>query len=357
MEMAGFGGGPSLAATLVKMLPGLACLAAAVLSAGMPPAFAQAAPIKEVAIKIASTRSASNAPFLIAQERGYFTDEGLAAELVFLDSAGPITAAVMSGDVDFGATGLSAAFYNLAGQGAMRIIAGHIYDFPGFRSQAVVASNQAWESGLRSFKDLPGHSVAVTQVGTPLHYSVGLLAQKFGFDIKSVRILPLQSFPNAVSAVVGGSADAAVVSVTYVLPAIDSGQVKLLGYLGEVTPTQVGAVFTATRTANDRRDVVERFLRAFRRAARDYHDALTGPDGKLAFGPGAPTIIAIMAKASGQTQEQVKDGIGYIDAEGRLDVSDILRQIAWYKSQGMIKGEIDGNTIIDKTYVIPLPAR
>jgi NitT/TauT family transport system substrate-binding protein len=308
-------------------------------------------------VRIASTRSLSNAPFLIAQAKGYFAAEGIDAELIFIDSAGPITAAVVSGDVDFGATGLSAAFYNLAGQGILRIIAGHIYDFPGFRSTAIVVSNRAWEAGLRSFSDLPGHSIAVTQIGTPLHYSIGLLAQKYGFEMSSVRILPLQSFPNAVAAAAGGSADAAVVSVNYVLPALQRGDVQLLGYIGDETPAQIGAVFTATRTADERRDMVERFLTAFRRATRDYHDAFTGPDGKLAFEASAPEILAIIAKGTQIPMAQIEQGLAYVDADARLDVTDILRQIAWYKSQGMVKGEIDGDAVIDKRYVIPLPAR
>jgi hypothetical protein len=36
-------------------------------------------------------------------------------------------------------------------------------------------------------------------------------------------------------------------------------------------------------------------------------------------------------------------------------VEDVLRQIDWYKSQGMLKGPVDGDAIIDKRYVIALP--
>ena len=99
------------------------------------------------AIKIASTHSTSNAPILIAKQRGFFAAEGLDAEIVFIESAGPITTGVVSGDLDFGATGLSGAFYNLAGQ--LKVIAGHIYEAPGFRGTTLVASNRAWDAGLK----------------------------------------------------------------------------------------------------------------------------------------------------------------------------------------------------------------
>lgn len=47
--------------------------------------------------------------------------------------------------------------------------------------------------------------------------------------------------------------------------------------------------------------------------------------------------------------------MGYVDTDERLDVRDITRQIAWFKAQGMIKGEVEIDQVIDKRYVIPLP--
>jgi NitT/TauT family transport system substrate-binding protein len=314
-----------------------------------------AAPASAETIKIASTHSTSNAPILIAKERGFFAAEGLDAEIVFIESAGPITTGVVSGDLDFGATGLSGAFYNLAAQ--LRVVAGHIYEAPGFRGTALIASNRAWEAGLKGYRDLPGHSVAVTQIGTPLHYTIGLLAERYGFEMKSVRVMPMQSFPNAVAAAVGGSADAAVVSAVFVQKPLQADEVKLLGYPGEEMPMQVGAVFVSTRTANDRRAMVERFLKAFRRGTRTYHDAFTGPDGKLAFGPGSDEIVKLLAETNRQPADQIKQSIAFVDADARVDVKDIHRQIAWYKAQGMVKPEIDADSVIDRRYIIPLPPR
>jgi len=64
-----------------------------------------------------------------------------------------------------------------------------------------------------------------------------------------------------------------------------------------------------------------------------------------------------LGKYLGQTTDQMKIAIGYNDPELRLDVRDIGRQIAWYRAQGMIKGDIDIDQVIDKRYVIPLPER
>jgi NitT/TauT family transport system substrate-binding protein len=111
------------------------------------------------------------------------------------------------------------------------------------------------------------------------------------------------------------------------------------------------------RTANERRDTVERFLRAYRSGARLYHDAFIGPNGERRDGKDAPEIVALLGKAVGLGIEDVKLGIAYMDPEGRLDVKDVLRQIDWFRSQGMVKPGIDAAAVIDGRYVVPLPER
>ena len=118
---------------------------------------------------------------------------------------------------------------------------------------------------------------------------------------------------------------------------------------------QNGAVFVASKTASERRDLVEHFLTAFRKGTRDYHDAFTGADDKpIGNGPGLAAVAASIAKYTGEPVETAMKGDAYVDRDARLDVKDVLHQIEWYKAQGMVKGEFDGATLIDKSYVKPL---
>lgn len=308
-------------------------------------------------IKIAVSQIAQSGPTFIAMDKGYFTAEGLNAELVFFDAAEPMAVAAASGGVDFAIAGTSAGLYSLAGRGALRIIAGGGNEAPGYQNLTFVVSNRAADAGLKSYAGLPGHSVGVPQIGSPSHYSLALIAETHGIDLKTIRILPLQSVANVISAVIGSQADAGVIPATAVRPAIERKDLRLLGFVGDEAPYQTRAAFTSTKTANDRRPVVEAFLRAFRHGARDYHDAFIGPDEKRHDGPTAPEITAILAKYTGQTVEQVKLSIAYVDDGARLDVTDVLHQLAWYKAQGMLKGEIDDAAVIDLRYVVPMPER
>ena len=88
------------------------------------------------------------------------------------------------------------------------------------------------------------------------------------------------SNPNVISAVVGGQADLAVVLISFARPSLQRGDAKLIAYIGDETPWQLGGVLTATKIANERADTVQRrFLRAYKKGVDEYYDAFIAPDG------------------------------------------------------------------------------
>ena len=294
-------------------------LAVALYAAGRP---ATAEPIAIGVLKLVSS-----GPIFIAAEKGYFAAEGLEPALKFFDAAQPVSLAVVASDIDVGVTGLTAGFFNLAG-------------------------NHAYEGGLRALADLPGHSVALTQIGSTFHYSLGLLADKLHFDLARLRLVPLQSLPNMVSALTGGQVDAALVPATAALPMVERGEARLLGWVGDETPWQLGAIFTAPKTIAERRALLEKFLRAYRKGARDFYDAFLTrtAEGQPVEGGDAAAYLAIFAKYTGQPAEQLRLGIPYIDPEGRLLVPDIYRQVAWYQAQGLVDKSVAAGTILDLSF-------
>src|SRR6202000_2939289 len=178
-------------------------------------------------IKIGTLKVTTLGPVYIGQAKGYFATEGLDAQLINFDAPQAMPAALLSGDIDFAIVGLSAAFYNAAGpSGNLKIIAGDVSEHPGFQVTGFAVSNAAAKAGLTSLKDLPGHSLGIPAIGAIGHYDFGLVAEKYGFAIDSVRLVQSGSFANLASALAGGSVDAAAQGGSALKPALLRGDVQ-----------------------------------------------------------------------------------------------------------------------------------
>jgi len=299
-------------------------------------------------------RLSSSAPVFIAQDKGYFRDAGLDIELKFFDAAQPIAVATTSGDVDFGITAFTAGLYNLAGKGTLKVIGGMSRDKAGYPLIGYFASNKAYAAGLTTPKDLAGKRVAVTQVGSSFHYALGLLADKYGFKLSDVKIVPLQSLSNAAAALKGETVDAALLPISTARPLVDSGGAKLLGWVGDETPWQVGAVFASPKTLADKPRVTK-LLAALARADREYHDVVlaTVKDGKADLNDRTRPLLDIIAKYTNLPVEQVVGNCAYVDPDGRLDVKNVDNQIKWLQEQGFVDKGFTADAIIAKDYVKP----
>ena len=322
-------------------------------------ALALAAPAAHAneSIKIGSLKAANVGPAFIAKEKGYFAAEGLDVEFSYFESAQPVAVGVASGSLDFGCTSTSAGMYALAGQGVIKIISGMYSEAPGFHNFGIMASLKASAAGLKSYKDLPGHSIAISQVGSPVHYSLALVADKYHLDLKSMRIEPLQGVPQIVSAVEGNQVDSSVTTATAMNPMLLQHKAELVGWIGDETPWQAAVTITTAKRIAEKPQTVEAFLRAFKRGAREYHDAFTGPGEKRQDGPNAAEILGILSKFTGQSPDQIKLSVAYVDGEARVDVKDIQHQVQWFKEQKMLKDDIDPTKVMDMKYVVPLPGR
>jgi NitT/TauT family transport system substrate-binding protein len=308
-------------------------------------------------IRIGILKVTVMAPLWLADEKGWFAAENLQPRFIDFDAPPPVVSALLSGDIDVGVTGLSAAFFNAAGQGALRIIAGDVSEHPGFQVVGFAASKAAHNAGLRAIKDLPGHSLAIPSVGSPHHYALGLFAEKYGFAISAVRLVQAGTFGNVAAAVSGGSVDAGASSATSLKPGIQHGDTFLLAWFGDELPMQTGATMTTAATADNKRDMLQRFLRVYKRGVVEFRAAFNGPGDTRADGPTAPAMYELLAKHLNAPVETIKLGMGYVAPDLTLDVQDVMRQIDWYKRQGLVKSEVDGAKIIDMRYVVPLPEK
>jgi len=103
-------------------------------------------------------------------------------ELTFLQAAAPIATALAAGQIDVGATGLTAALYNIVlGGERIRIVADKGREWPGYPLTAIVVQKDLWDAGVRAVRDLKGRRIGVTQLGSTFHYQLGKWWVRHGF--------------------------------------------------------------------------------------------------------------------------------------------------------------------------------
>jgi NitT/TauT family transport system substrate-binding protein len=302
--------------------------------------------------KVGVLRLSSSAPVFIAQDKGYFRDAGLDIDLKFFDAAQPIAVATTSGDIDFGITAFTAGLYNLAGKGTLKVIGGMSHERAGYPLIGYFASNKAYAAGLKTPRDLAGKRIAVTQVGSSFHYSLGLLADKYGFKLADIKVLPLQSLSNVTAALKGETVDAALLPISAARKLVDDGEVKQLGWVGDETPWQVGAVFASPKTLTSK-PLVTKLLAALERADREYHDVILAgvADGKAPINAQTRPLLEIIAKYTNLPLEQVVGNCAYIDPDGKLDVKNVANQIEWFQAQGFVDKGFGVDAILARDYV------
>ena len=295
--------------------------------------------------------SLASLPIVVADGKGFFAAQGLDAKLMPFESSQPIALAIASGDADFGTTGLSEPFFVLGNQGTLKIIGGDTVEHKGFHGLGFVASNQAYGAGLTSVQKLGGHSVGITQPGSPLEFSLALVLDKYAIDLKTVRVMGLQSNSNVASALTGNQVDAAVMSSANLYAIVNRGGAQLIGWLDEeVHGADVSGTVTSTKFANQRPETVKRFLAAFRLGAQAWDAAFLDAQGNRADQANAGEMIALVAKGLGQPEEVVRRGLSYVDPEASIAVADLQRMLDWYEAKGLQKFHVEATALIDMRY-------
>jgi ABC-type nitrate/sulfonate/bicarbonate transport system substrate-binding protein len=74
-------------------------------------------------------------------------------------------------------------------------------------------------------------------------------------------------------------------------------------------------------------------------------------DGKPPTGAAYDEAVAVTARYTGAAPDVVRAGFPYQDRDGRLDVADIGRQLAWYHKAGMVTAPLQPRDLVDGSFL------
>jgi len=305
-------------------------------------------------ITVGALRFTSHSPTFIAYEKGYFKAEGLDVELKFFQAAQPIAVAIASGDIDFGVTALSGGFYSLADKGALKVIGGLMAEKKGAPGNMILASNKAYDAGLKTPADLKGKSWAMTQQGSSFHYMAGIIAQNNGFAVTDMKLKPLQKVGSMIGALKSGQVDAMAI-VPHIASALArGGAAKIIGKIQDMSDYQVTTIFTSTKNTTDNRDVIARFMKAYAKGIADYDAVMQNQAKDPAATDAMVNLIHKYVYASKPIEKaapSIKAGAVYLNSGAALNVGDVAKQLAWFQAHKLAPASLTIDKMVDASFV------
>jgi NitT/TauT family transport system substrate-binding protein len=302
-------------------------------------------------VRIGLTREASAAPLLVATAADYFQVEGLDPKLTFFTNDPSVSAAVASGELDIGMAGLSAPFYSYAAAHGLKIIASRSNDQAGFPMYAILISKEAHTAGFSDIRALPHARIGVAGSDSGMYYALFNIVSRFGLDPNSINANSLTPSADEVQALVRGDIDAAFLPFATALHSASGGDLLLRS--SDFAQWQQGVVFTTAETITKRRNLIEKFMRAYQRGTAEYELNFLEYDdaGHFIPGPHYHRYLDLIARQVGISPDRLAITKTYCDRRANLDVADIEKQVKFWQVQGRLDNSIVAADLLDASFI------
>ena len=304
------------------------------------------------AITVGATSSTSDAPIYIADNKGYFRDEGLEVKVVNFRSAADMVAPLGAGQLEAGAGSASAGLYNAVARGIkIKIVADKASSPPGYGGTKILVRKDHVQSGrYKELKDLKGMKFAMNAPGVSNTSTLNTLLKSAGLRYSDVDTVDMP-LPDHVAALKNKSVDASASVEPGPALAVRNGDAVVIKSDDEILPNhQIAVLLYAEEFASKQPAAAKQFMRAYIRAVRFYNGALE--NGRL-DGPNADEVIAILSAATPIKSREIYKLITPtgMNPDGRVNTASLAYDLAFYTEQGLVKAAINLDDAVDGSFV------
>lgn len=201
----------------------------------------------------------------VAQERGYFADEGLDVEITYFKSTADAIPSVAAGEIEFGITSNTPVLSSVAAGVPIKGV-GLVHYASADEEHISNMCVALGESGIKTPDDLRGKKIAIPYVGGDAHiYAVALL-DKYGISPEEVTFVTVP-WPFHIDALVSGEVDAATLLISHIANLQAQGiDYNIVMDSGELLPRRESVlIYSSNEYMEKNPEVVRKFLRAYYR--------------------------------------------------------------------------------------------
>ncbi|MGM8216085.1 ABC transporter substrate-binding protein [Bacillaceae bacterium W0354] len=303
---------------------------------------------KKATVIVAEDGAASGAGFYIAEAMGYFEDYNIEIKFATFSNSDEMLPALASGEVDVAGGISTASFFNSIAQGIdVKMIADKGHNNPG-SSYFTFVIREDLQDEIKDYEDLKGRKIAVSTQNAVDDYIFGEMIKHAGLTRDDVEFVLMSDFPNMMAAMANKQIHAAL----QIEPFITQGtyeniHVKFKDATDYAPEAQIAMVLGSPEFVGEKREVAKRFMAAYLKGIRDYHDAFIKETGDI------DRIIEIMTEYTALKDPEIwKDvNVTGLDPNGSMFVDNIGDQYEAYKENGAIRGEVDLEKAVDTSLV------
>ena len=292
--------------------------------------------------------AASEYPVVVAMALGFFDEQNIVIESVVLQNAGDLIAPLATGELDVGSGSDSAAFFNGVARGIdVRIMADKGTMMKGLNYQGLLIRKDLLDSGrVKDYRDLKGLKFAISGQGVTTEYLLDSALQLGGLTLKDVTSATM-GFPEMLAALANKSVDGAILGGPLAQRAIDQNIAIMWRGSGDLRPGHhISLVLYSPKFVEERTDVGRRFMIAYMKGVRAFHNAMIK-------GVDKDRIVKILTDADNIKDPKVLTGAVPITIDQNLAVNKatIVWDQEWYAARGYVKQKIDVDKVIDNRFV------
>jgi NitT/TauT family transport system substrate-binding protein len=341
---------------IVRLLgAGLALLAAA--CAAPPPApgaaapavaptSAPAAPVARESIKYGYNPILNQAPMYIAQDRGYYAEQGLEVEFVPFDSGALMIPPATAGQLDVIQAVPSPSLFNALARGLPLVAVASMSRYEVY----LLVRKELVDSGqVRSIEDLRGKRVSFNVEGSPVDYAMRNIFIKSGVmpDIEVLRL----SNTDMAAAMANGAIEAGAVSDSVPIEKRGIG-VRLLASREFVGLPASGIVAVGPSMLDRDESVTARVVAANIKGLRDWRAAIK--DDRVAD----PAILEIISQWTRAPVDSIAETLTFAGPpDARIDLEEMNRQQDFWVAEGLVPVKTDLSQFVENKYVDAALAR
>lgn len=295
-----------------------------------------------VKLKVIVLPYVSYAPFFIAQDDGYFSEQGLEVEFIRLDKTAEAIPALAQGQVDVAAGLMEVSTLNAIAKGSkIKYVADKGYIPPDHCTfTGWVARKDLITSGaLEDLSNLAGKKIAASPTSSA-EYALDLLLKDVGLTSADVELLDMPP-PARHEGLSSGSVEISAAAEPWITQAVSAGiGESWIPWESYMPNFIISIIMYGPNLLEKNPDAGNRFMLAYLNAVQQYNEGKTDHN------------VEIVAKYTQLPPEAVKATCWIaIEPDGLIDTQQVLDFQEWALAKGYIEERISVEQFWDRKFV------